>query len=250
MSERTLFLAWQEADASQPWFPVGRLDVEADAPAYRFRYIKGARRAQQEAAWPLAPGFPDLERDYRSRALFSTFSNRVMSPRRPDFPDYVRMLALEESADPVALLSVSGGRRMTDRYEVFPKLDKGPDGRFSCRFFVHGWQRAPEGARERIDFLEANEPLQIALELNNRSSGLAVQIQTGDYHTIGWAPRYLIGDLAAGMAESSGDYAARVVRINRAPDPANMRILVEMSGRWGKAYDPMTGGDFTPLVPD
>ncbi len=249
MSGRTLFLAWQEAERTRGWFPVGRLDADLKASGYRFRYIEGARRAQEQAAWPLAAEFPDIDGDYRSADLFATFRNRVMSPRRPDFPDYVRMLALDKSADPVELLSVSGGRRVTDRYEVFPKLDRGPDGRFSCRFFVHGWRYAPKAARGRIDSLEAGEELQVALELNNPASGLAVQIQTVDYHMIGWAPRYLIRDLAAAMAESSGDYAARVVRINRVPDPANMRILVEMSSRW-ETHEPMTGGDFRPLVGD
>ena len=249
MSERTLFLAWQDPGETRRWFPVGRLDADIDAPSYRFRYIEGARRAQKEAAWPLTAEFPDIEGDYRGDDLFPTFRNRVMSPRRPDFPDYVRMLALDKSADPVELLSVSGGQRATDRYEVFPKLDKGLDSRFSCRFFVHGWRYVSEAARRRIDSLEADEELQIALELNNPVGRLAIQIQTAEYHMIGWAPRYLIRDLTAAMAESSGEYSAKIVRVNRPPDPANQRILVEMNGRW-ETHEPMTGGDFTPLVGD
>lgn len=249
MNERTLFLAWQDAGASRRWFPVGRLDVDADPVGFRFRYIEGARRAQAEVGYPLAVEFPDLEGDYRGADLFPTFQNRVMSPRRPDFSDYVSMLALDESAGPVELLSVSGGKRVTDHYEVFPKLAKGPDGKFRCRFFVHGWRYTTDAAHKRIDGLDTDEALQLALELNNPVGGLAVQLQTVDYHMIGWAPRYLIRDLAAAMAESSGEYAAKVVRINRPPDPANQRILVEMSGRWEK-HEPMTGGDFRPLVGD
>ncbi len=249
MSERTLFLAWQDAGGSRRWFPVGQLDVDLEAPLYRFRYIEGARRAQDEEGYPLAAEFPDLERDYRSVALFPTFQNRVMSPRRPDFPDHVRRLALAETADPFEMLSVSGGRRQTDHYEVFPKLTRGEDGSFACRFFVHGWRYMPEASVERIDALKEGEPLQVALELNNPVGGLAVQIQTGDHHMLGWAPRYLIQDLAAAMAEGPAEYAAHVVRINRVPSPANLRLLVELSGRWEK-HEPMTGGDFTPLVGD
>ena len=249
MNEKTLFLAWQDAGNTRRWFPVGRLDVDAGTPGFRFRYIEGARRAREEAGYPLAVEFPDLDREYCCAELFPTFQNRVMSPGRPDYPDYVRTLDLTTAADPVELLAVSGGKRVTDNYEVFPKLAKGPDGRFVCRFFVHGWRYAAEAAQKRIDDLAAGETLQVALELNNPVGGLAVQIQTLDYHMIGWAPRYLIRDLAAAMAESSGDYAARVVRINRPPDPANLRILVEMSGRWDK-HEPMTGGDFTLIVGD
>ena len=249
MSERTLFLAWQDPGETRRWFPVGRLDVGREAPEFRFRYIEGARRAVEEVGFPLTAEFPELEEDYRGAVLFPTFQNRVMSPRRPDFPDYVRTLDLKENADPIKLLSVSGGRRMTDRYEVFPRLVKGPDGRFACRFFVHGWRYTPEAAIRRIDSLQAGDELRVALELNNPAGPLAVQIQTADYHMIGWAPRYLIQDLAAAMAESSGEYEARIVRINGPPDPANQRILVAMSSRWEK-HEPMTGGDFTPLVAD
>ena len=249
MNERTLFLAWQDAGKTRRWFPVGRLDVGADAPAFRFRYLAGARRAWEEVGYPLAVEFPDLEGDYRGAALFPTFQNRVMSPRRPDFPDYVRTLDLTNGADPVELLAVSGGQRVTDNYEVFPKLVKGPDGRFTCRFFVHGWRYTSEAARLRIDSLESDEEVRVALELNNPVGRLAVQIQTIDYHMIGWAPRYLIDDLAKAMAESSGDYSARIVRVNRPPDPANQRILAEMSSRWD-THEPMSGDDFRPLVAD
>ena len=35
---------------------------------------------------------------------------------------------------------------------------------------------------------------------------------------IGWAPRYLVGDLAAAMAKSA-EYNAHVVRVNPQPAP-------------------------------
>ena len=247
MSAKTLFLARQDKAETRQWFPVGRLDADADAADYRFRYTGGARRAQEEVGYPLAVEFPDLERDYRASALFPTFQNRVMSPRRPDFAEYVRKLDLTKSADPIELLSVSGGHRVTDAYEVFPRLVKDPDGNFVCRFFLHGWRHANAAAQERIDALRADEKLLIALELTNPAGPLAVQIQTTDYHMIGWAPRYLVHDLAMAMAESTGEYAAQVARINGQPLPWKQRFLIEMSSRWA-THEPMTGEDFQPLV--
>ena len=247
MSTRTFFLAWQDKTRTRLWFPVGRLDVDVEAADYRFRYTGGARRAQEEAAYPLAVEFPDLERDYRARALFPTFRNRVMSPRRPDFAEHVRRLGLTEQADPFELLSVNGGHRATDAYEVFPKLVKNADGSFVCRFFLHGWRHTSVDSRKRIDDLQASEALMIALELTNPTGHPAVQLQTADYYMIGWAPRYLVPDLAAAMAESTGTYAAHVVRINRQPAPQSQRVLIEMNGRWD-THEPMTGEDFQPLV--
>ena len=248
MSARTFFLAWQDKVETRQWFPVGRLDVDVEADDYRFRYTGGARRAQAEIGYcPLTVEFPELERDYRASALFPTFRNRIMSPRRPDFAEHVRRLGLTEQADPFELLSVNGGRRVTDAYEVFPKLVKNADGRFTCRFFLHGWRHTSAASHSRIDDLQADEKLMIALELTNPTGHPAVQIQTADYCMIGWAPRYLVPDLAAAMAESTGSYAAHVVHVNRQPAPQSQRVLIEMSGRWGE-HEPMTGEDFQPLV--
>ena len=247
--DRTLFLAWKDRLHTRQWFPVGRLDVRADNPAYRFRYVCGAKRAQEEVGFPLLLDFPDIERDYRSLDIFPLFRNRIISPNRPDFQDYLQSLDLPpENADPIDILIASGGQRATDAYEVFPKIVKGDDGSFTCRFFLHGARHISESARNRLDSLERGEELRVALELNNPVTTLAVQIQTTEYHMIGWAPRYLVPDLVMAMAESPGEYEARAVRINPKPTPSAHRLLIEMSGRWEK-HEPMSGDDYTPLAP-
>ena len=86
----------------------------------------------------------------------------------------------------------------------------------------------------------------MTLELTNPVTRLAVQIQTEDYHMIGWAPRYLVWDLVAAMAESA-DYQAHVVRLNPQPAPSKQRVLIEMQGRW-TSHQPMSHADFQPLV--
>ena len=246
MSAKTLFLAWQDQDRRQ-WFPVGRLDADVWSPEYRFRYTKGAQRAQVEARFPLLPDFPKVDRDYRSKKLFALFQNRVIAAGRPDRSAYLHCLGLPEDADPVAILSVNGGRRVTDIYEVFPKLVKRDDGSFSCRFFVHGARHVLAASWERISRLKERETVYVTLELTNPATGLAVQIQSMDYHMLGWAPRYLIPDLKAAMRHSP-TYSARVVRVNPAPVPRSQRLLVEMTGVWN-GHEPMRGEDFTPLVP-
>ena len=247
MNTRTLFLAWQD-EKSRQWFPVGVLDVDdGEPPSYRFRYTGGAERARKEAKFPWLIEFPDPREDYRSPRLFPLFSNRVIAPGRPDRADYLSNIDLPETADPVEILSVNGGRRVTDAYEVFPKLVKRADGSFACRFFLHGWRHAAPSAQARMSELERDEELYVTLELTNPVTRLAVQIQTKDYHMIGWAPRYLVDDLAAAMAEPSPDYSARVARVNPQPAPSRQRVLIEMRGRWSE-HEPMTGADFAPLT--
>ncbi len=254
MSAKTLFLAWRnkrdKREGSREWFPVGRLDADTERPDYRFRYIGGAERAKSKAKFPLLFEFPDLNRDYRSPVLFPIFRNRVMSEKRPDFASYICSLDLSETPDQIEILSVSGGRRVTDPYEVFPKIIMRPDGEFTCRFFLHGWRYVSEAAIKRIESLRPDEELQVAIESNNPATGFAVQIQTkDDYHMIGWTPRYFVDDLVKGMAESpKPGYSAKVVRVNPMPVPSNRRVLVELQGCWDKGYEPMSGPDFEPMV--
>ncbi|MCY4201775.1 MAG: hypothetical protein OXD38_04050, partial [Aestuariivita sp.] len=231
MNERTLFLAWQDKGRSKAWFPIGRLDADLERSSYRFRYIGGAARAQEKAGFPLLIEFPSLQEDYQSSYLFPLFQNRVMNQKRPDFSDYLHNLDCPDKADPIQILSVNGGRRVTDAYEVFPKISKDDAGQFTCRFFLHSWQRVSDAAQTRINELKPDEKLYLTLELTNPATRLAVQIQTTDYHMIGWAPRYLVGDLTAAMNESP-EYSARVVRVNPQPAPSSQRVLIEVRGRW------------------
>ena len=252
MNEKTLFLAWQDTrEASRPWFPVGRLDADAERSLYRFRYTSGAERAQEEAKFPLLIEFPELNGDYRASELFPFFQNRVMNRARPDFADYLRGLDLPLGADPIEILSVNGGRRVTDAYEVFPKPMKHDDGSFTCRFFLDGWQHVNPSAQEQFALLGEGEKLYVTLGAADPATGLAAQIQTTDAHMIGWAPRYLMPDpIAAIAAQWSGHYEAEVVRINSLPMLPKqyvLGVLIEMRGYWDE-HEPMTGGDFEPLV--
>lgn len=245
MNTKTLFLAWQDKNRRQ-WFPVGRLDANVELPFYRFRYIGGAERAEREAKFPLLYEFPEMDGDYKSTELFALFKNRIIAPGRPDRMDYLHNLGLPENANPVEILSVNGGRRATDFYEVFPKIEKDDKGGFTCRFFLHGWRHVCEHAQERIKELKPEEKLYLTLELTNPETGLALQIQTEDYQMIGWAPRYLVGDLAEAMV-GSPSYSACVVQVNPQPAPSRQRVLVEMRGHW-KEHEPMSGADFEPLA--
>lgn len=64
MSERTLFLAWQDKRTRQ-WFPIGRLDGDVERSTYRFRYTGGAERARQKVGFPWLMEFPEPGWDYR-----------------------------------------------------------------------------------------------------------------------------------------------------------------------------------------
>lgn len=243
---KTLFLAWQDAEKRRNWFPVGRLDVDEPGSVFAFRYVEGANRARVEADFPPLLDFPDLARRYESAELFPLFKNRVITPGRPDFADYLHQLDLPEHADPIEILSVDGGYRATDAFEVFPRIERRADGGFRCRFFLHGLRHLNSAAAERLDRLEPKEKLFVTIELTNPATQTALQLQSTDYFMIGWAPRYLVAPLMKAIAGAPGNYKAEVVRINPVPAPSKQRLLVEMRGSW-PAEDPMSVGDFVPL---
>ena len=244
--DKTVFLAWQDT-RSRRWFPVGRLDACLDRH-YAFTYTKGAEEAQAQSGFAPLYDFPDLTRRYTSDSLFPLFKNRVMTTQRRDFQDYLKLLAIEDTdPDPLDILSVDGGYRATDSFQVFPKIEKKENGAFRCRFFLHGWRHTNKAAQARLAELAADESLFVTIELTNPETGFAVQIQSEDYHMIGWAPRYLVKDLVHAMAHAPGDYAARVVRINPVPAPSKQRVLIELSGHWPKGHEPMSSEEFQPI---
>jgi hypothetical protein len=244
---KSLFLAWQAPNRA--WFPVGLLDTDVRQHYYAFRYTKGALDAQREVGFSPLPAFPDFERRYESGELFPLFENRVLDSSRKNFREYLQSLDLgPDNSDPIDILAVSGGERQTDSFEVFPKIEKGTDGSFSCRFFVHGWRYMREDSRERAMALKPGEALGISLELTNPVTRAAIQLTTrGDYHFLGWTPRYLVEDLLRAIANGP-QICAKVVRVNGAEVPANRRVLVELAGKLPAGLDPMTGAQFQPIV--
>lgn len=242
---KTLFLAWQDRPRTRQWFPVGRLDASTDH--YRFRYIRGAERAQRETGFQPLVDFPEFRKNYEASELFPLFKNRVLGKGRRDFHDYLQQLDLPDQADPIEILTVDGGYRATDSFEVFPLIDKRPDGSFRSRFFLHGWRHVNDAAKERLKKLVPGEELYVTFEMTNPAAGFAIQIQTTDYHMIGWAPRYLVQDLLHAMTESGGEYGASVVRLNPVPAPSKQRLLIELRGNW-RDHRPMSTNDYIPLI--
>ncbi|MCY4655010.1 MAG: HIRAN domain-containing protein, partial [Dehalococcoidia bacterium] len=102
-------------------------------------------------------------------------------------------------------------------------------------------------ARERLYTLNQGEELRLALELNNPETTIAIQVQTTDYHMMGWAPRYLVHDLSTAMSESPGEYEAKVVHVPEKSGRTGQHALIEMRGRWER-HEPMSSEDYKPLV--
>ncbi len=247
MSDRTLYLAWQDKKNARGWYPVGRLDTDSKA-RYQFCYIHGAEVAQKETGFEPLLDFPKLNQRYTSSTLFPLFQNRVLTSDRKDFADYLRLLDMEDNPDPIEILSVDGGYRATDNFEVFPKIKKNhKDGLFHCRFFLHGLSHVNTDAEKKLLQLRNNDKLIVTVELTNPATGLAIQIQTLDYHMLGWAPRYLVEPLISAINTAPGRCEAKLVQLNLMPAPSKQRALIELKAIWPDSDCFMNKGLFRPL---
>jgi len=175
----------------------------------------------------------------------------VQNQNRPSFREYLHRLDLDKGQetpfDPIEALAVSEGRRATDSLEIFPNVERTDDGSFAIKFFLHGWRYLHPAASARVLNLRPGEDLSVAVEVTNPATGCAIQLQTRDRMLIGYAPRYLIPDLAKVIGQCSTPVSARVSRLNRPPAPPSQRVLVLFEGCWPEDYQPMSGPELKAL---
>lgn len=247
---KTLYLAWKESTPAHAWYPVGMLEADTDNNFYRFRYTQGAAEAREKSGFAPFDSFPELTRVYESAELFPLFANRVQNPERPSFKDYLLSLdmATGHQPDPIELLAVSEGRRATDSLEVFPKVERNPDGVFDLKFFLHGWRHIHPAAIERMAKLQPGEKLNVSLDCTNPVTSFAIQILTADYIMLGWVPRYLFSDFADIIFRGGCPVEARVVRYNPPPASPAHRLLIDYKGCFPQDHEPMSDGQFRPLI--
>ena len=223
-----LFVAWR-APESRRIHPVGRLMHRGGATqAYEFAYIQGAHAAGRDGFEPFIP-FPDLTQVYRSRELLPFFTNRVLSPSRPDYVRHVESLALDaDTAEPMTLLALSGGRRATDLVEMFPDWIRDMHSKsIKTRFLVRGVQYI-EGSETRIQSLQAGDPLHCVADVENPANPKALKLSTDDGSVIGFLPDYLASDVTE-MVQRGGTLEVRVLRVNPPPSPRHHRVLCSLA---------------------
>jgi hypothetical protein len=246
---KTVYIAWQDAGPQRKWVPIGRLDADTRRGHYVFRYTRGAEQAQAAGGFSPLDAFPVLREVYAAAELFPFFANRLVDSTRPSFKRYLERLDFEaEAPDPIEVLSLTEGRRATDNFEVFPRVDRAADGRFDIKFFVHGWRHVHPIAPKRMETLRSGERLNVSFDATNPATGYAIQILSEDYVMLGWSPRYLVTDLIQVMFQGDCGVAAQVVRVNPPPAPPGQRLLVRFSGCWPAGFQPMSDPVFEPLL--
>lgn len=249
----TLFLAWQDPRGRR-WYPIGRLTSTA-GEFYTFAYTKGAEEARQEAGFQPSVSFPELSTAYVSERLFPLFANRLLTPARPEYQEYLQWLSIPaDEHDSVAILARSGGRKVTDSLEVFARPERNADGDYSIHFLLHGLSHTPVPSVERASRLNRGEQLLLMRDFQNPKDPDALALRTAetverDIYIVGYVPRYLRGDILK-LIQLKATPHIFVERVNPSPAPVQFRVLCRAIMPWPEGFEPLSGPEYQPLVPE
>ncbi|ELY4321608.1 HIRAN domain-containing protein [Cronobacter turicensis] len=230
-SNDSVYVAWQAPD-THDWHVVGNL--QARKSEYIFKYTKGALTSPKFTKFS---GMNDVTETYVSEELFPLFKNRLLSPRRPEYPKFISWLGLDgESAEPIEILARSGGMRSTDQLQMFKRIEIGQDGEFEHFFFAHGLGYMPASANERVSGLKPGDCLRLCLDIQNSYDHAAVIIRADSpAEIVGYCPRYFARDIKNMLLDEVSSINLSVERISD-DAPHNYRLLCKVSGKVSTAY--------------
>src|SRR5688572_25990861 len=97
---KTLFIAWQDPE-KRAIYPVARLLLRGEAPAYEFAYVRGVQDALKSGFVPF-PQMEKLDTIYLAHEMFPLLTNRLMPKSREDYQEYIHSLGL--CGDPAPML--------------------------------------------------------------------------------------------------------------------------------------------------
>lgn len=245
VQERALFVSWRDPKLGSI-HPIGRLvrRVGPDGEMYSFAYLKLAERL--EGFEPL-PGLPDLHRRYDKDRLFPVFANRIMPRSRPDYDLLAAHVDLRGDADPFEVLARTGGRRATDRIEVFAGPEHTGEGDSCVLFFARGIRHVA-GAAEALSTLQPGDGLALVDDPQNPHNPRAVLLRISDGRQVGWVPDYLVDHVHELRQLNGFDPVVAVEHVNDATAAPHMRLLCRLSAPWPDRYVPFSGPDFQTLV--
>lgn len=221
---RELLVVWQDP-SSRRFIPVAELSQLSDG-TFAFRYLPAALVAPNFFA---LVEYPDLERTYVSETLPVFFANRVMSPDRYNYAQYLGWLGLE-AADPkdvpIEVLARTGGGRATDTFHLVDRPLR-DESEFVSRFFISGI-RYVESSDEITSALRAGDRLELRRQPDNPINRRAVIVDVDNGQQLGWVPDWLCGEVSD-LLDAGWRLQLVAERVNPSA-PAHTRVLCLLRG--------------------
>ncbi|MGC1030311.1 HIRAN domain-containing protein [Pantoea agglomerans] len=225
-NSNSVYVAWQAPD-TRDWHVVGNL--QSRKSGYVFKYTKGALTSSKFTKFS---GMNDVSETYVSEDLFPLFKNRLLSPKRPEYPRFMSWLGLDnQDAEPIDILARTGGMRSTDNLQIFKKIELDEDGNFEHYFFLHGLGYLDESANRRVSELNPGEMLRLCLDLQNPYDSEAVVVRADKpAEIVGYCPRYFAKVIKSLLINNPKSVSLVVEKISN-DAPHNYRLLCKITGR-------------------
>ncbi|MCJ8272937.1 MAG: HIRAN domain-containing protein [Psychrosphaera sp.] len=184
---KTAYLTWPAPRSGQQHV-IGVLTEYDDR--YTFDYTKGALSSEKFRAFF---GMEDLHQTYVSVDLFPLFKNRILPPKRPEYPRFMKWMRLDNNQiTPANILGRSEAIRQTDSLQMFNRFEIDENGAFEHLFFVHA---VPKGLLDKVSKLTDKHKLSFNMGEQHYLDENAIGISTESAGVIGYLPRYLAYDL-------------------------------------------------------
>ncbi|MET0412467.1 MAG: HIRAN domain-containing protein [Polyangiaceae bacterium] len=217
-----LFVIWREPDEGRRHV-IGELWQDHEGFAFGYGHDVEAARARGFSLLVELPAYRPVSDPYRSSYLFSTFAQRIPSPKRPDYKDILESWGVTAPDSPLDILARSGGVQLTDRIEVDEYRSADDALEIPLLFRVAGEEHYPGSS-----IVEVGEELQLVREPTNDYDANAVMVQKSDGTKLGYVPRQyselvarLVGQglalhpVAERRLVTSNDRARWIVKISR-----------------------------------
>ena len=128
-----LHLGW--TSPSSLWFHIGTFTApKGIQKGMTFQYNHGMTQAARLTGYRTLLEFPDVAATYRSDYIFPILSNRLMPERRPDRAQYLELIGASPGDHPFEIIAASGGRKLTDSFDLFTELPDSGQALFFPRF--------------------------------------------------------------------------------------------------------------------
>lgn len=238
---RHLYVAWQDSDTRE-WIPVALLSEAVGG--YSLRYTRGARRC---SGFVGLGRMSDLGKVYYSQTLFPFFQNRVISKSRPEYKSYLGWLGLPKvTDDPLSVLSVTGGLRATDSFELVPAPHREGD-KIVLDFFPRGIRHMPPSAVAAISVLTPGTRLYLLRDIQNPFDANALMLRTDAPNVaIGYLAKYYCAGLDHLLTLNAKEVIVEVKQVN-IDAPLDMRLLCTLTAPWSESFQLLESeNDFSP----
>ncbi|EMK3382404.1 hypothetical protein V8054_000609 [Vibrio parahaemolyticus] len=237
---KSVFIVWKDLQDGM-WHPVAKLT--RTKKLYRLNYTQGSNHPR----FAPFPRMEDRSKVYTSEELFAFFRNRILPQNRPEFKKVLEWSDITvDSYDELDLLSITGGARQTDQFQIIAQPQLTDSKNYSIKFFINGIRYLPEDNIDRISRLTKGDELRFHFEDCNEYDCNAVFATTSDEEQIkvGYCPKYFNSDIRTLMKDPNlKNYVLTVSRVNK-DAPAPYRLLCEFVTTWPNGFMPQMSGDY------